>query len=69
MENHFGSVKGTIMTLIVLIANYWTPHTPGPMTYALTYVGDLVFIIAIVSSTRTIRNLNLNMEVKNGKER
>lgn len=56
------------MTFIVLIANYWTEHTPGPMTYALTYIGDLVFIIAVMSVTRTMKNLNLNMEVRNGKE-
>lgn len=48
------------MTFIVLIANYWTPHTPMPFTYALTFIGDLVFIMVATAGRGAIKHVHLN---------
>ena len=39
------------MTFIILIANYWTEHTPFWATYGLTFVGDLMFLALLTNPT------------------
>lgn len=50
-----------MLTAITLIAHFWTPHTPFWATYALTYIGDLTFLVLLMNPTIKFKSESMNI--------